>query len=127
MKRPVTQMTLEEMREPIPSAPHPPLQIDRKAGKRDEVLAAIGMDETRALLIQIATDVAVAICQRKGWVTSVDVMRAMRERPDLSAMLDALDSRFLGAVMLPSRGWVKLDYIGAGSKGRPIPRWTRKT
>lgn len=120
------QLMLLEMREPAPQAPHPPIKLDRKARKRDETIRAIGMDKTRAFLIEKATETAVLICQVKGWCTSVDVMRAMRTHPDLNPMLDAVDSRFLGAVLLPSRGFVKLDYIGAGSKGRPIPRWTRK-
>ncbi len=124
MKR-ATQLTLLEMREPTPPAPHPALVIGRKEKKRDAVLTA--MDRTRAELIAIATETAVLICKTKGWVTSVDVMRAMRTHPPLQKMLDAVDARFLGAVLLPSKGWVKLDYIGAGSKGRPIPRWTRKT
>jgi len=119
-----TQLTLLEMREPLPPAPHPPLLLDREARKRDRTLTA--MDRTRAELIEKATECAVIICKVKGWVTSVDVIRAMKTDRTLAAMLAAVDHRFLGAVLLPSKGWVKLDYIGAGSKGRPIPRWTRK-
>ena len=126
MKR-ATQLTLLELREPVPSAPHPPLVIDRKAKKRDQTIRAIGMDKTRAFLIEKATETALLIISAKGWCTSVDVMRAMRTHPELTSMLDACDGRFMGGVLLPSRGFVKLDYIGAGSKGRPIPRWTRKT
>ena len=127
MKRPATQMTLAEMREPIPSAPHPPLVLDRKTKKRDEVLEALGMDESRALMIQIATEIAVSICRKNGWVTSVQVMLAMRERSDLVAMLDALDPRWIAAVLLPSKGWVRIEgTINIGSRGRPVARWTRK-
>jgi len=125
VKRPATQMTLEEMREPIPSAPHPPLVLDRKAKKRDEVLVA--MDATRGELIERATEIAVKICKANGHVTSVQTMAAMRSDPSLSPMLAACpDSRWLGGVFLRSRGWIRGDYVNEGARGRPIPRWSRK-
>lgn len=126
MKRP-TQMTLAEIHDVRPPPPDPPLELDQKARKRDRTIRAIGMDKTRAFLIEKATETAVLICKAKGWCTSVDVMRAMRTHPELNPMLDAVDARFLGGVLLPSRGFVKLEYVNEGSKGRPIPRWTRKT
>lgn len=128
MKRQATQLTLLEMREPIPPAPHPPIKLGRKARKRDEVLQAIGLDSTRAELIDRATEIAVRICRKDGTVTSVKTIAAMRSDPTLATILAACpDTRWLGGVFLKSRGWVRLDYVGEGSKGRPIPRWTRKT
>lgn len=121
-----TQLSLLEMREPTPPAPHPPLVLDRKTKKRDAVLTA--MDRTRAELIEIATETAVLICNTKGWVSSVDVMRAMRTHPRLQKMLDAVDPRWIAAVLLPSKGWIRLEgTISIGSRGRPVARWTRKT
>jgi hypothetical protein len=120
-----TQLTLLEMREPTPPAPHPPLVLGKKERARDRTLNAMG--RTRAELIEKATEVAVMICKAKGWVTAVDVIRAMRTDRKLAAMLAAIDIRFMGGVLIPSKGWKKLDYVGEGSKGRPIPRWTRRT
>lgn len=130
MKRPATQMSLEEMREPIPPAPHPPLSIDRKARKRDEVIEAIGMDATRAELIRKATEIAVGICKRSPdrTVTSVQTIAAMREMPELATLLAACpDTRWLGGVFLKSRGWIRGEYVNQGARGRPIPQWRMKT
>lgn len=124
MKRPATQLSLEEMRQPIPPAPHPPLELGKKARKRDEVLQAIGLDSTRSLLIEKATEVAVALCRKNGTVTSVQTIAAMREDVTLATLLATCpDTRWLGGVFLKSRGWIRGDYVNEGARGRPIPQW----
>lgn len=120
-----TQLTLLEMREPTPPAPHPPLVLGRKEKKRDQVLTA--MDRTRAELIEKATEVAVMICKAKGWVSSVDVMKALKTQRGLASMMASVDPRWVAAVLLPSKGWVRLEgTISIGSRGRPVARWVRK-
>ncbi len=116
------QRTQTEIEGTEPGAPVVPRS---GAEARDEVLNELS--RSRAELIAAGTEAAFSIWRQNGSVTSVEVMAQLRENPALALMLKACDPRWIGNVLLPSKGWKKLGYVAKGSRGRPIPEWTRKT
>ena len=101
----------------------PPLRLVTPAAARDETLAALA--ERRAVLVRDATRVAFELCAHDGVVTAPRVHAEMRRRG-----LDdgTADARYLGAVLLPSKGWERTgELVGEGSKCRPVPVWKRAT
>jgi len=91
------------------------------AAARDATLAALA--ERRAVLVQHATRVALELCARDGCVTAPRVLAEMRRR---GLHDEAADARYLGAVLLPSKGWRRTgELVGEGSKCRPVPVWVR--
>lgn len=97
------------------------LVVPTPASARDETLDAL--TARRAVLVARATRVALELCARDGCVTSPRVLAEMRRRG-----LDdgTADARYLGAVLLPSKGWTRTgELVGEGSKCRPVPVWRR--
>lgn len=81
----------------------------------------------RAALISAADIIARRLADALGSTCMPRVLRAMRELGYGDAM-DAVDPRWSGAVLLPSRGWEKTGvYVPEGSRARPVPMWKRST
>lgn len=76
----------------------------------------------KAEAIRVATYVAKRIALTHGGVTSTEVLRALDERhPEV---IEGMDRRFLGAVLIPSKGWVRTgETRPVGSKARHVPVW----
>jgi hypothetical protein len=102
----------------LPASPFPPTPAEQ----RDAVLA--DLEAKRRAFVETAQRVAHELYEKRGGVTSPEVLDAMRMRhPDL---LRGVDPRTMGAVLLPSKGWVRTDEIRrTGSKARPVPVWVR--
>lgn len=91
------------------------------AAARNETLEALA--ERRAVLVAAASRVALELAARDGVVTAPRVLREMRRR---GLHDEACDPRYLGAVLLPSRGWMRTgELVAEGSKHRPVPVWKR--
>ena len=89
------------------------------AAARDETLEA----HARHSPVLIAQAVAIAReqCAADGVTCGPRVLTEMRRRGLLPV---GVDTRFLGAVLLPSQGFVNTKrYTNAGSKGRAVPLW----
>lgn len=57
-------------------------------------------------------------------VTAPEVVEEMRARGDGWMLTE--ERRWLGAVLLPSRGWERTgELVRTGSRGRPVPVWRR--
>lgn len=81
----------------------------------------------RRMLIHIAEGIALELARAHGSVSSPEVLREMRARGWGPHLAD-IDGRFMGAVMLPSRGWRRTGELDrTGSRARPVPRWERAT
>ena len=91
------------------------------AQQRDEVLAALATKRAEAVRLGIET--ARALCRTyPDGITAADVQRAMQERH--AAVVAGLDPRWLGAVLLPSTGFVRTGELRrTGSRCRPQPAW----
>ena len=81
------------------------------------------MERLRANAIFAAKQIAANIYDRKGRVTSVEVMREMgKTHPSLIA---DIDPRFMGAVFRRGLGWKRIGWETTGSHGRPVAIWGR--
>jgi hypothetical protein len=79
----------------------------------------------RAALISVADRIARELAAN-GPVCMPRVLRAMREQ-GYAAMLEGVDPRWTGAVLLPSRGWQRTgELVREGSRARPVPMWRRR-
>jgi hypothetical protein len=95
-----------------------------KREERDDVLAQHA--ENRERLISIADAVALEIATRDGEVCMPRVLAEMRRRGH-GWLLESVDPRWSGAVLLPSRGWERTGAIvREGSRARPVPLWRIK-
>jgi hypothetical protein len=92
-----------------------------QASSRDKVLDIHA--QYRAELIEVATGIARELSAASGATCMPRVLRALRER-GYGDKLDAVDPRWSGAVLLPSRGWERTGEITReGSRARPVPMW----
>lgn len=107
-----------------PRAPTP-------AAERDEVLAAYHASpdtayeraRTRAIGAARAVAVDLAAARPEG-ITASDVLAEVRRlHPGL--LVQCPDTRFMGAVLLPSRGWRKVGERASGHHARKQPIWIR--
>jgi hypothetical protein len=93
------------------------------AAPRDRVLDHLS--KTRAYLIAAASNIARELAAMDGSTCMPRVLRAMRAH-GMGDALDAVDPRWSGAVLLPSRGWERTGEIAReGSRARPVPMWRR--
>ena len=93
------------------------------ASERDAALALHAV--RRRELIAIADVVALELAARDGTVTSTAV-RAEMERRGHGPRMAPHDPRWMGAVLLPSRGWTRCAEVErSGSKCRPVAVWRR--
>ena len=100
-----------------------PTQPATPAALRDATLERHESKHARA--IEAATAAALALCARNGQVTAPEIPEEMRRRGD--GWLLVGDTRFLGAVLLPSKGWRNTErYVRTGSRARPVPVWVRR-
>jgi hypothetical protein len=112
-----SQLGLFDARAPVAPATTP-------AQSRDETLCA--HDANHAPKIAAATEAALALFARNGQVTAPEIPAEMRARGDGWMLVG--DTRWMGAVLLPSRGWRNSErFVRTGSKGRPVPVWVRAT
>lgn len=81
-------------------------------------------DKRHTAAIAAATRAAMAIYTRNGRVTAPEIPAEMRANGD-GWMLSG-ETRWMGAVLIPSKGWVKTDLRErTGSRGRDVPVWVR--
>jgi len=94
---------------------------DTQARERDKVLDE---HERKTEAIRVASYVARRIALTHGGVTSTDVLRAMDDRH--AEVIAGIDRRFVGAVLLPSKGWRKTGEVrstGSHARKQPVWRW----
>lgn len=105
------------------SAPEP---IEARQAQRDQERdrSLDSLSAVRADLIAIADRVALEVLRRDGSVTAPQLLLDLRAA-GYGAMLDAVDARFIAAILLPSRGWRAVGLANHGSKSRPVKVWTR--
>ena len=79
--------------------------------------------QRRRYLIALADLAAHGLADRDGATCMPRVLRRLRELGHGDA-LDAVDPRWSGAVLLPSRGWERTgESAREGSRARPVPMW----
>lgn len=104
------QLNWLDMPEPTPAA------------ERDATLER--HESKHAGAIVAATEAALALHARGERVTAPEVFAEMRRRGD--GYLLTGETRWMGAVLLPSKGWTNTGiYVRIGSKARPVPVWRR--
>lgn len=96
----------------------PDMKRRNEAAERDRVLDLL--EERRRKLIQAVKLQAVAIYERRGYVTSVLVLQAL-ERNGWD--MDGIDRRFMGPVF--RTGWRRIGWEATGSHCRPVAKWVR--
>jgi hypothetical protein len=93
------------------------------AAPRDRILDIHA--QRRRYLIALADIVAHKLAANEGAVCMPRVIRELRANGH-GAELDAVDPRWTGAVLLPSRGWERTgEIVREGSRARPVPMWRR--
>lgn len=108
------QLVMWSNKEPGPREPETP------AASRDAALAA--HLARRADLIALATGVALELAARDGVTCAPRVLAELRARIGTLGS----DTRWMGAVLLPSRGWRNTGvYVREGSRARAVPLWCR--
>lgn len=102
--------------------PEPPVRlVPTPSARRDDVLEAL--TGRRAVLVEQATEIADELARRDGCTCAPRVLAEMRRR---GIDVEVCDRRWMGAVLLPSRGWARTgQLVGEGSKARPVPLWRR--
>lgn len=97
--------------------------VPAPSARRDDVLEVLA--ERRAVLVEQATAIALELAHRDGSTCAPRVLSEMRRR---GIDLETCDRRWMGAVLLPSRGWERTgEHVNEGSKARPVPLWKRTT
>lgn len=86
---------------------------------RDEALDMLAI--ARAKLLGAARPIARDIAQRRGRVTSVEVLRHMR-KVGYAPEIDRVDARFIGAVFR-CKEWTRIGWEPTGSRCRPVSIW----
>jgi hypothetical protein len=106
-------------------APAEPIERrqQQRDAERDIVLARL--DDLRSELIAIADRIALQMDADEGSVTAPRLILALRAA-GFGEMLDAVDPRWIAAVLLPSRGWRCIGESREGSRSRPVKIWTRE-